>query len=76
MPVKPVAARLNVAPSTVSYWVRDIKLTEVQVERNQRGPTGPQNPEQIAQRVEKWRETCRARRRYLKQFEAGIGSCR
>lgn len=63
MPVKQIAARLGVSPSSVSLWTRDIRLTPEQRERNQRGPGGPQNPEHIAARVESWRETNRARRR-------------
>lgn len=63
MPIKQIAALLDVSPSSVSYWVRDIRLTPAQRERNLRGPTGPQNPEQIAARVAAWAETARARRR-------------
>lgn len=63
MPVKRIAKRLGVSPSSVSYWVRDIQLTDEQREWNLRGPTGPQNPEHIAARVAAIRETARERRR-------------
>ena len=63
MPVKRIAAALGVSTSSVSYWVRDIKLTPEQRERNLRGPAGPQNPERIAARVAAIRETARKRRR-------------
>lgn len=54
---------LGVSPSSVSYWVRDIKLALEQRERNLRGPRGPQNPEHIAARMAAWAERARERRR-------------
>lgn len=63
MPVKQIAALLGVSASSVSYWVRDITITPAQRERNLRGPSGPQSPEQIAARVAAWAETARKRRR-------------
>lgn len=67
MPIKRIAATLGVSPASVSYWVRDIKLTSEQRERNYRGPTGPQNPEQIAARIAAWSERARERRRGYQQ---------
>jgi hypothetical protein len=61
-PVKRIAKRLRVSPSTVLVWTKDIRLTPEQRERNQRGPRGPQSPERIAARVEKIRRTHRDRR--------------
>jgi hypothetical protein len=62
MPIKRIAARLSVAPSTVLYWTKDIKLTPEQRARNACGPQGPQNPERIARRAEACRRSARARR--------------
>jgi transposase-like protein len=63
MPIKRIAARLGVSPSSVYAWTRDIRLTPGQRERNPRGPLGPQNPEHIARRVATWRRVNRERRR-------------
>jgi hypothetical protein len=63
LPIKRIAAYLDVSPSSVLYWTRDIKLTPEQRERNYRGPTGPQNPEQIAARMKAWSERARDKRR-------------
>jgi hypothetical protein len=63
MPIKRIAARLGVSPTSVHYWTRDIELTPEQLHRNLHGPRGPQNPEQIAARAASWAETSRAKRR-------------
>lgn len=63
MPIKRIAARLGVAPSSVLYWTRDITLTPEQRLRNARGPSGPQNPEVVRRRVEAVKERARERRR-------------
>jgi hypothetical protein len=62
MPIKRIASRLGVSPSSVLYWTKDIKLTPEQRMRNVRGPFGPQSPERIARRVESWKRVCRERR--------------
>jgi transposase-like protein len=69
MPIKRIAARLDVSPSSVLYWTKDIKLTARQREQNQRGPLGPQSPERIAKRVESWKRISRERR--LRHQEEG-----
>jgi hypothetical protein len=56
-PFKRIAARLNVAVSTIHYWTSDIELTPEQAAYNLRGPRGPQNPEHIARRMATWRKT-------------------
>ena len=63
MPLKRIAAQVGVSVSAVHAWTKDIELTAAQIERNRSGPTGPQSPEQIQKRVERWREINRARRR-------------
>jgi transposase-like protein len=63
MPYKRIAALLDVSPSSVVNWTRDIELTPEQRHRNLYGPRGPQNPEHIAARVARWAETARAKRR-------------
>jgi hypothetical protein len=63
IPIKRIAKRLRVSPSSVLSWTKDIILTPEQRERNQRGPHGPQNPARIAARVEKVRAAHRERRR-------------
>jgi hypothetical protein len=60
--LKRIAARLDIAVSTVHYWTRDIELTPGQVNANLRGPGGPQSPDHIARRMEAWRTTNRERR--------------
>lgn len=62
MPVKRIASALNVSPSSVSCWTRDIELTPAQHQRNLRGPKGPQDPEVIQRRADQWRRRSRARR--------------
>lgn len=63
MPIKRIAARLGVSPSSVLYWTREITLTPEQRLRNVRGPSGPQNPEVVRRRVEAVRQGARERRR-------------
>ncbi len=62
MPIKRIAAHLGVSPSSVHYWCRDIVLDPDQVDRNLRGPTGPQNPEHIAARAAARSRSSRIRR--------------
>ena len=62
VPIKRIARRLRVSPSSVLRWTSDIHLTPEQLLHNARGPNGPQNPERIAARVARVRETHRARR--------------
>ena len=62
MPIKRIASRLGVSPSSVLYWTRDIALTPEQRERNRSGPLGPQSPEWIMQRAEAIRRSGRVRR--------------
>jgi hypothetical protein len=62
MPIKRIATRLGASPSSVHYWTRDIVLDPDQIDRNLRGPTGPQNPEHVAARVATWAANHRARR--------------
>jgi hypothetical protein len=50
------------SPSSVHAWTKDIELTEEQQSVNLRGPRGPQNPELVRQRAERWAATCRAAR--------------
>ena len=59
MPLKRIAARLGVSPSSVHIWTKDIRLSEAERLRNLQGPGGPQNPEHIAKRVAAWREAAR-----------------
>jgi hypothetical protein len=63
MPIKRIAARLGVSPSSAYYWTKDIKLSPEQRLRNARGPGGPQNPEQIRKRVAAIKRNARAKRR-------------
>lgn len=67
MAIKRIAARLEVSPSSVLYWTRDIKLTAEQRERNLSGPTGPQSPELIRRRTDAIRRTSRRRREASQQ---------
>jgi hypothetical protein len=62
MPVKRIANALNVSPSSVSYWTRDIQLTPEQKQRNLRGPRGPQNPQVVQRRADEWRRRNRLKR--------------
>lgn len=61
-PLKRIAAHLGVSVSSVHAWTRDIALTPGEREYNQRGPAGPQNPEQIRRRVEAIKKASRSRR--------------
>ena len=63
MPLKRIAARLGVSPSSVHIWTKDIRLSEAERLRNLKDPGGPQNPEHIAKRVAAWREAAREKRR-------------
>ncbi len=62
MPIKRIAARLGVSPSSALYWTRDIKLTPEQRLHNAKGPLGPQNPERIKQRADAIRRSSSVRR--------------
>jgi hypothetical protein len=62
MPIKRIATALDVSPSSVCYWTRDIKLNAAQRQRNLRGPTGPQNSELVARRAAAWRRRSQAKR--------------
>jgi hypothetical protein len=68
MPYKRIAALLDVSPSSVVNWTRDIELTPELRHRNLYGPRGPQNPEHIAARVASWKETARAKRREFQRL--------
>ena len=74
MPIKRIATRLGVSPSSVFHWTRDIQLDPDQIDRNLYGPTGPQNPEQIAKRMAAWAALNRERR--LRYQEAGRARAR
>jgi hypothetical protein len=63
LPIKRIATLLEVSPSSVHWWTKDIELTGEQRRRNLRGPLGPQNPEAVARRAAAWAEVCRRRRR-------------
>jgi transposase len=69
MSIKRIAKTLEVSPSSVFYWTRDIELTPDQKLQNLRGPTGPQNPEHVARRAADWRD--RSRRKRLEYQEEG-----
>ena len=58
---------LGISPSTAYLWASDIVLTPEQVERNLRGPTGPQNPEHVAARAAAWSARNRTRRERYQQ---------
>jgi hypothetical protein len=62
MPLKRIAARLAVSPSSVYLWTRDIEVTAEQRAWNLRGPDGPLNPEGMRKRAAAWSATCRRRR--------------
>jgi hypothetical protein len=61
-PYKRIAAVLGTSPATAFAWTRDIELTAEQVERNRRGPHGPQNPDAQRRRAAAWAARCQARR--------------
>ncbi len=70
-PIKRIARRLGVSPSSVSCWTRDIELTAEQQERNLRGLRGPQDPAVVRRRAEEWRRRSQAKRlRYQEQGRA------
>lgn len=62
MPLKRIAKRIGVSVASVHGWTKDIELSPNQIERNLRGPTGPQSPEHIAKRVAAWKRKHRKRR--------------
>lgn len=62
VPVKRIAAALDVAVGSVHLWTKDIQLTAEQLERNRRGPGGPQNPEAQRKRSASWSARCRTAR--------------
>jgi hypothetical protein len=62
MPVKQIAAHLGVSPASVSYWVRDIEITEAQRTRNQTRPGRIWSAEIVQKRVQSWSEKNRQRR--------------
>lgn len=59
---KRIAARLDVSPSSVHAWTKDIELTAEQKAANLRGPRGPQNPALVRRRAEAWAARCRGLR--------------
>jgi transcriptional regulator with XRE-family HTH domain len=61
MPLKQIAARLNVSPSSVVRWTTDIELTEEQWQRNRHRERS--NRESFARRAARWAEISRERRR-------------
>lgn len=61
-PIKRIARRVGVSPSTVLAWTKDIRLTEEQRARNARGPSGPQSRAVVAARAERVRQAHRERR--------------
>lgn len=63
LPMKRIAARLDVSPASVHLWTRDIELTDDQRRRNLAGPGGPRSPEAIAKFRRTWSEKNRERRR-------------
>lgn len=67
MPIKRIAARLQVSPSSVLHGTRDITLTPEQREQNRSGPNGPQSPELIQKRTDAIRRAGRARRERYQQ---------
>jgi hypothetical protein len=62
MPFKRIAAVLGVSPNSVFRWASDIQLSPEQLERNRRGPGGPQNPEHQRRRSAAWSARCRSAR--------------
>jgi AcrR family transcriptional regulator len=68
VPIKRIAKALDVSPSSVFYWTRDIELTEEQQRRNLRGPRGPHDPEWVARRAAAWRRRSQKKRlRYQRE---------
>jgi hypothetical protein len=67
MPLKRIAARLEVSVSSVHSWTRDIKLTPEQRAHNLTGAHGPRSPEAIAKFVRTWSGLNRERRRTYQQ---------
>jgi hypothetical protein len=61
-PTKRIAKALEVSPSSVSYWTRDIHPTTEQQAHNVRGPKGPQDPEVVQRRAAAWRRPNRVKR--------------
>jgi hypothetical protein len=62
MPHKRIATRIGVSPSSVHAWTKDIELTAEQRTANLRGPQGPQDPELVRRRADRWAAKCRASR--------------
>jgi hypothetical protein len=60
MPIKRIAARLGVSPSSVSLWTRDIRLSDEQYRRNL---VRSQGHEAVRRRAESWSARCRDVRR-------------
>jgi hypothetical protein len=54
MPYKRIAAELGVSVGSAFLWTSDIQLTKEQLERNRRGPGGPQNAESQRRRAAAW----------------------
>jgi len=67
MPLKRIAARVDVSVATVHAWTSDIELSQAQMERNIHGPRGPANPASIAARAAAWTRISRERRRAYQQ---------
>jgi hypothetical protein len=63
MPYKRIAAELGVSVGSVFLWTSDIELTNEQLERNRRGPGGPQHPESQRRRAAAWAARSRETRR-------------
>jgi hypothetical protein len=63
VPYKRIAAELRVSVGSAFLWTRDIELTKEQLERNRRGPGGPQHPETQRRRVAAWVARSREARR-------------
>lgn len=60
LPIKRIAARLDVSPSSVLRWTADIELTEEQWKRNAQRERS--NRESFGARAQVWSDKCRARR--------------
>jgi hypothetical protein len=63
MPYKKLAAAVGASVGFVFLWTSDIELTKEQLERNRRGPGGPQNPENVRRRATAWVARSREARR-------------